>query len=80
MLLWLQYQCYIVIHAKHGSLFREEVVDHQVKWRAKFKYAVKMVAAANTGVLEPCICRVSVRKVSLGHSFTREPFLCYAHV
>lgn len=45
--------------------FREEVSDHKVKWLCKTNFVVKMVANANTGVLEPCMCRVSVRKVGL---------------
>ena len=48
----------------HCVFFREEVWDHLVRWKCKCKFVCKMIAAANTGVLEPCICRVSVRKVS----------------
>ena len=44
---------------------REEVFDHQVKWHCKRKFVCKMIANANTGVLEPCVCRVSVRKVGV---------------
>ena len=45
--------------------FREEVHDHQVKWHCKRNFVCKMIANANTGVLEPCLCRVSVRKVGV---------------
>ena len=43
--------------------FREEVEDHKVKWGAKFEFVCKMSASASTGVLDPCLLRVSVRKV-----------------
>jgi hypothetical protein len=43
---------------------REEVQDHAVRWGAKFEFVCKMSANASTGVLDPCILRVSVRKVS----------------
>lgn len=41
---------------------REEVKEHRVKWNSKTEFTCKITAAASTGVLEPCICRVSVRK------------------
>ncbi|KAL5011418.1 hypothetical protein ScPMuIL_009969 [Solemya velum] len=41
---------------------REEVCANCVKWRSKFQFPCKMTATANTGVLEQCICRVSVRR------------------
>ena len=42
---------------------RAEVVDHKVRWQKKFRFDCTMVANAVTAVLEPCTCRVSVRKV-----------------
>lgn len=42
---------------------REEVEDHKVTWGAKFEFVCKMSANASTGVLDPCMLRVSVRKV-----------------
>lgn len=39
-----------------------EVVEHMVNWRKKFQFPCKMVASVTSGVLEPCICRVSIRK------------------
>nr|XP_018916331.1 PREDICTED: protein FAM102A isoform X2 [Bemisia tabaci] len=41
---------------------REEVKDHSVRWGAKFEFVCKMSANASTGILDPCILRVSVRK------------------
>ncbi|CAH1786845.1 unnamed protein product [Owenia fusiformis] len=41
---------------------REELSNHCVKWRSKFSFVCKMNAPQNTGVLESCYCRVSVRK------------------
>lgn len=37
-----------------------------MKWDAKFEFPCKMTANASTGVLEPCILRVSIRKESKG--------------
>ncbi|XP_046669801.1 uncharacterized protein LOC124360323 isoform X2 [Homalodisca vitripennis] len=54
---------------------REEVQDHKVKWGAKFCFQCKMSANASTGVLDPCILRVSVRKeVKGGRSFQKLGF------
>uniref|UniRef100_A0A8C5HX19 C2 NT-type domain-containing protein n=1 Tax=Gouania willdenowi TaxID=441366 RepID=A0A8C5HX19_GOUWI len=44
---------------------REEVQQNCVRWKKKFSFVCKMSANAVTGVLDPCICRVSVRKVRL---------------
>uniref|UniRef100_V9L206 C2 NT-type domain-containing protein n=1 Tax=Callorhinchus milii TaxID=7868 RepID=V9L206_CALMI len=41
---------------------REEVRDHCVRWRKKSRFTCSMSADPVTGVLEPCVCRVSVRK------------------
>ena len=43
---------------------REEVQQHTVRWAAKFPFVCKMSANASTGVLEPCLLRISVRKVT----------------
>ncbi|CAH0722111.1 unnamed protein product, partial [Brenthis ino] len=48
----------------HSS--REEVRKHAVRWNAKFSFVCKMCANANTGVLEPALLRVSVRKECKG--------------
>lgn len=37
--------------------------EHAVRWNAKFEFLCKMSANASTGVLDPCILRISVRKV-----------------
>lgn len=38
--------------------------EHTVRWDAKFEFLCKMSANASTGVLDPCILRISVRKVT----------------
>ncbi|ELU13002.1 hypothetical protein CAPTEDRAFT_114552 [Capitella teleta] len=54
---------------------REEISEHQVKWKAQHSFLCKMVASANTGVLEACVCRVSVRKeLKGGKSFQKLGF------
>uniref|UniRef100_A0A8C5N4B5 Estrogen-induced osteoclastosis regulator 1 n=1 Tax=Leptobrachium leishanense TaxID=445787 RepID=A0A8C5N4B5_9ANUR len=45
---------------------REEIQENCVRWNKKLTFVCKMSANPATGVLDPCICRVSVRKVSLG--------------
>ncbi|KAJ8681452.1 hypothetical protein QAD02_017239, partial [Eretmocerus hayati] len=55
---------------------REEVQEHTVRWNASFKFLCKMSANASTGVLDPCILRVSVRKESKGgRSFQKLGFI-----
>ncbi|KAI3361622.1 hypothetical protein L3Q82_001936 [Scortum barcoo] len=49
-----------------GQISREEVQQNCVRWRKKFSFVCKMSANPVTGVLDPCICRVSVRKVTIG--------------
>ncbi|XP_016148860.1 protein FAM102B-like isoform X2 [Sinocyclocheilus grahami] len=41
---------------------RETVQANCVRWRKSFSFPCKMSANAGTGVLDPCVCRVSVRK------------------
>ncbi|XP_034783497.2 early estrogen-induced gene 1 protein-like isoform X2 [Acipenser ruthenus] len=41
---------------------REEVLENSVRWKKRFSFICKMSANPTTGVLDPCICRVSVRK------------------
>ncbi|XP_063058020.1 protein FAM102B isoform X2 [Engraulis encrasicolus] len=41
---------------------RETVQANCVRWRKQFSFPCKMSASASTGVLDPCVCRVSVRK------------------
>ncbi|XP_072276138.1 EEIG family member 2 [Pyxicephalus adspersus] len=41
---------------------REVVQANSVHWRKKFSFMCKMSASAASGILDPCICRVSVRK------------------
>lgn len=49
---------------------REEVRKHAVRWNAEFSFVCKMCANANTGVLEPALMRVSVRKECKGKQLT----------
>ncbi|KAK5930478.1 hypothetical protein CgunFtcFv8_026707 [Champsocephalus gunnari] len=41
---------------------REPVHANSVRWKKRFSFPCKMSANAGTGVLDPCVCRVSVRK------------------
>ncbi|KAM3865953.1 EEIG family member 2-like [Diretmus argenteus] len=41
---------------------REPVQANCVRWKKRFSFVCKMSANAGTGVLDPCVCRVSVRK------------------
>lgn len=41
---------------------REPVLVNCVKWKKRFSFICKMSANAGTGVLDPCVFRVSVRK------------------
>ncbi|XP_031431224.1 protein FAM102B-like isoform X2 [Clupea harengus] len=41
---------------------RETVQANCVRWKKRFTFPCKMSASAGTGVLDPCVCRVSVRK------------------
>uniref|UniRef100_A0A3Q3FPB9 Family with sequence similarity 102 member Bb n=1 Tax=Labrus bergylta TaxID=56723 RepID=A0A3Q3FPB9_9LABR len=49
------------LHLLSGSL-QEPVQANCVRWRKRFSFPCKMSANAGTGVLDPCVCRVSVRK------------------
>ncbi|XP_008322707.1 early estrogen-induced gene 1 protein [Cynoglossus semilaevis] len=54
---------------------REEVLQNCVRWRKKFSFVCKMSANPITGVLDPCICRVSVRKeLKGGKAFSKLGF------
>ncbi|XP_077986414.1 early estrogen-induced gene 1 protein-like [Glandiceps talaboti] len=54
------------------SSTREEVSNHCVKWMTKFYFPCKLNANVSTGILDPCICRVSVRKeVKGGKSYVK---------
>ncbi|XP_070177233.1 EEIG family member 2-like isoform X2 [Littorina saxatilis] len=45
---------------------RKDIRSNTVVWNAEFDFPCKMTASANTGVLDPCICRISVRKEMRG--------------
>ncbi|XP_061836635.1 early estrogen-induced gene 1 protein-like [Nerophis lumbriciformis] len=54
---------------------REEVQHYCVRWGKKFSFVCKLSANSVTGVLDPCICRVSVRKeLKGGKTFTKLGF------
>ncbi|XP_072522560.1 early estrogen-induced gene 1 protein isoform X2 [Salminus brasiliensis] len=54
---------------------RQEVQENCVRWRKKFPFVCKMSANPTTGVLDPCICRVSVRKeLKGGKAFSKLGF------
>ncbi|XP_077353381.1 early estrogen-induced gene 1 protein-like [Festucalex cinctus] len=54
---------------------REEVQHNCVQWGKKFSFVCKMSANPVTGILEPCICRVSVRKeLKGGKAFSKLGF------
>ncbi|XP_058506728.1 EEIG family member 2-like isoform X1 [Solea solea] len=54
---------------------REPVQVHCVHWRKRFTFLCKMSANTGTGVLDPCVCRVSVRKeLKGGKSFAKLGF------
>lgn len=50
-------------HVPLSCLCREEVQENCVRWRKRFTFVCKMSANPATGLLDPCIFRVSVRKV-----------------
>ncbi|XP_069039556.1 early estrogen-induced gene 1 protein isoform X2 [Lepisosteus oculatus] len=57
------------------SSSREEVQENCVRWKKKFSFVCKMSANSTTGVLDPCICRVSVRKeLKGGKTFSKLGF------
>ncbi|TWW72615.1 EEIG family member 2-like [Takifugu flavidus] len=54
---------------------RQPVHLHCVHWKKRFSFICKMSASAGTGVLDPCVCRVSVRKeLKGGKSFAKLGF------
>lgn len=54
---------------------RVEVQQNCVRWSKKFPFICKMSANPITGVLDPCICRVSVRKeLKGGKAFSKIGF------
>uniref|UniRef100_A0A8C9VHI5 Estrogen-induced osteoclastosis regulator 1 n=1 Tax=Scleropages formosus TaxID=113540 RepID=A0A8C9VHI5_SCLFO len=54
---------------------RKEVQENCVRWENRFSFTCKMSASPATGVLDPCICRVSVRKeLKGGKTFSKLGF------
>ncbi|CAJ0919705.1 unnamed protein product [Ranitomeya imitator] len=58
--------CLVAMSDQNGHIHicrRIEVVQaNSVHWRKCFSFMCKMSASAASGILDPCICRVSVRK------------------
>uniref|UniRef100_U5EXK9 Hipothetical protein n=1 Tax=Corethrella appendiculata TaxID=1370023 RepID=U5EXK9_9DIPT len=55
---------------------REEVKNHTVEWKQKFEFPCKMSANASTGILDPCILRISIRKeIKGGRSYQKLGFI-----
>ncbi|KAL7043040.1 hypothetical protein ACKWTF_001371 [Chironomus riparius] len=55
---------------------REEVKAHTVKWGQHFRFPCKMSANASTGVLDPCLLRISIRKeIKGGRSYQKLGFV-----
>uniref|UniRef100_A0A672GKI7 Family with sequence similarity 102 member A n=1 Tax=Salarias fasciatus TaxID=181472 RepID=A0A672GKI7_SALFA len=53
----------------------QEVQEHCVRWRKRFTLVSKMSANPHTGVLDPSVCRVSVRKeLKGGKAYTKLGF------
>ncbi|XP_077572001.1 early estrogen-induced gene 1 protein [Stigmatopora nigra] len=58
-----------------ASSSREEVRENCVRWRKRFSFVSKMSANPHTGVLDPSVCRVSVRKeLKGGKAYTKLGF------
>lgn len=56
---------------------REEVQENCVRWRKRFTFVCKMSANPATGLLDPCIFRVSVRKeLKGGKAYSKVRGLC----
>ncbi|XP_033732148.1 protein FAM102A-like isoform X2 [Pecten maximus] len=49
-----------------GQSERQDIINNCVKWKAAFSFQCKMTANANTGSLDECKCRISIRKEQKG--------------
>lgn len=59
------------IRLRDGGTFSElsdscDVKSHCIKWNQTFQFHSKMYASPSTGELEPCYCKVSIRKETKG--------------
>ncbi|CAB3993361.1 Hypothetical predicted protein [Paramuricea clavata] len=45
---------------------RLDVSNNRVRWHQTFQFGCKMTANSGTGYLDPCLCRISVRKETKG--------------
>uniref|UniRef100_A0A5S6QY23 C2 NT-type domain-containing protein n=1 Tax=Trichuris muris TaxID=70415 RepID=A0A5S6QY23_TRIMR len=51
---------------------RADVVNHHIYWGKVSRFVCRIASCVTTGVLEPCICRISIRKeVKGGRSFQK---------
>ncbi|KAG2470150.1 F102A protein, partial [Polypterus senegalus] len=48
--------------SENSEISMEEVQNNCVRWQKNYSFVCKMSANPSTGVLDPCTCRVSVRK------------------
>jgi len=55
---------------------RVEVINHHAVWGKVFSFVCRIAANQQTGILEPCLCRVSIRKeLKGGKSFHKLGFV-----
>ncbi|XP_067263158.1 protein FAM102A isoform X2 [Chanodichthys erythropterus] len=69
--------CYLsdLCYRFYTDVPEQEVQENCVRWRKKYSFVCKMSASPATGVLDPCICRVSVRKeLKGGKAFSKLGF------
>ena len=63
-------QLFAKVRLKDGAFSthsrRMEVQKHQVTWHQELKFSCKLYASVSSGALEPCICKVSVKKETKG--------------
>lgn len=49
--------------AFEGATERVEVHSHSANWNSHFNFSCRITVDPSTGVLEKCMCRISLRKV-----------------
>lgn len=60
---------------KHLCFNRVEIDNHRVRWNCPFSFSCKLSANASSGILDTCLCRVSVRKVS-----SKQAIMCGCYI
>ena len=53
---------------------------HRVQWDQEFRFSVKMYASASTGELDPCYCKISIKKVTPFKESKRERERVVLHI